>query len=411
MVKFYYVSVSNSAKKRLAGSISAEAEKEAREKLNKVGMAILSISSEKISEWDEQHAFEFSVTQKNDEELSGEILAEGEIEVFDRLAEEFEFKRINYIYKTTASEEEKMKAREKSVKDIIERKEQEDAQKEDMEKRTFSGGLKSLVKLTEKEKQDEEARRLENLKKFSSEGEEDLAKKTAADVADSEKPDAQDIKKVNLSEDTREATESEKKTKTAVNNSLKKEDKKDAEVPKTSFSKKFEDLKTKLKDSCSAFTKKAGRFYFLLTEIVVPPKGSTRKDGLKEMKTFLFPPILPKDHAQVEKEKGKIIMKRKAIVERFWISLEETVDVLAAVFLAYFAIGMLALHIEIPRVSELAAQTLNGNFMIPFLAGSFIFLRLLILLREKFTSWSPMRTSILFLTGGVMIVFAGMNLL
>ena len=389
MAKFYYTAVSNSAKKRLAGSVFAENEKEARAILNKIGMAILSIAGEKLIEWDDTKAFEFEVVSKLNEKFKGEMLAENEGEIFDRLAEEFEFKSINYIYSSNASEGEKMRAREKSVKEIIVKKQKKEAAEEEAEKRTLTGGLKALAKMGKEEEFDQHA---ENLKKFSSENEEDLTKKTAADVADPDKPEAQQIKKVNLVEKAGDSVEEKDEVGSTTEGKLQK-------------------LKNKFTDFFPEFSEKAGKFYFLFTEIVVPQKDMTRMDGLVNMRKFLFPQKSKKELSQIQQKESEVTMRRKAATERFWISLEEIVDVLAAVFLAYFAFGMLALYIDVPRVSDLAEQTLRGNFIIPFLAGTFIFLRFLILLREKFTSWSLIRTLILFLVGGVMIIFAGMNLL
>lgn len=382
----------------------AENEKMAREKLNKVGMAILSITTEKPAAWEDIRAFEFLVIQKNDEEFSGEILAENEDEVFDRLAGEFNFKRINYICRSDASEEEKMQARESGVKKIIHKQQKEKEEKEEMEKRTLSGGLKTLVKIGSKESDEdgEERLRLENLKKFSDEGEEDLTKKTAVDVADPAKPHTEEIKKGDFS--LKKEDESSPQTEILEGRGSRAEEK------KSKFQEKIKAFKEKFKNFFPELTDKSRKFYFLLTEIVVPPKGKTRQDGWNETKLFLFPPKKI-DLISIANKKNSAVMQRKAIFERFWIAFEEIVDVLAAVFLVYFAIGTLALYVYIPRVTDLAEQTLKGNAMIPFLVGVFIFVRLLILLREKFTSWSPLRTSLLFFSGGLVIVFAGMNLL
>lgn len=378
MTKFYYSSVSNSAKKRVEGIILAENEKEAREKLNKIGMAILSIATEKSVGWEDANAFEFLVIQKNDEEFSGEILAENEDEVFDRLAEEFNFKKINYISRSDASEEEKMQARESGVKKIILKQRKEEEEKEEMENRTLSGGIKTLVKMGSKknDENEKERLRLENLKKFSDKGE---------DVTDSANSNVEQ-----------------------VISSVEVVDMKEEKKP--TIQEKIKELQEKLKTTFKRFSEKSSKFYFLLTEIVVPPKGKTRQDGWSEMKIFIS---LSKkiDLGSAADEEKSVVMRHKAIFERFWIAFEEIVDVLAAVFLVYFAIGTLALYIYIPRITDLAEQTLKDNAMIPFLVGVFIFVRLLILLREKFTSWSPLRTSLLFFSGGLVIVFAGVNLL
>ncbi|MFH1546540.1 MAG: hypothetical protein ABIE14_04135, partial [Patescibacteria group bacterium] len=322
--------------------------------------------------------------------------------VFDRLEAEFEFKKINYICSSTASEEEKMKARESSVREIISKKQKEEEEKADEEMRTFSGSLKALakMKITEKENDDDstENNSTKNLKKFSNEGEEDLTKKTEADFAQSQKSE-EGIEKVNLgadeeNEDGQEEVRNEKIGGNVKNGKLISHGK--VQIWKEKFIRLF-----------SNFSRRAAEFYYYFTEIVAPPKGKTRDDGWRKMKKFLFP---LKDSTEIAKMKNEATMKRKAFFERLWISLEEVVDVLAAVFLAYFILGMLSLYIEIPRISKLAENTLRGNFTIPFFAGAFIFFRLLLLIREKFTSWSFLRTLLLFIAGGAVIGFAGVNL-
>ncbi|MCF7846076.1 MAG: hypothetical protein K9L85_02460 [Candidatus Peribacteraceae bacterium] len=395
MAKFYFTAVSNSAKKKLSGSIAAETEKDAREQLNKIGMAILSMGTEQPDDW--QGAFEFSVADKADHEFTGEILSENPEAVFERLANEFELRKINWICRADASEEEKLQARQNSLKEIIAKKKLEEQQKTELEKRTISGSLKSLVNMGEEKKP---SKWEENLKKFSNESEEDLSKKSAADVADPDKPDADKIKKVQLqdsqskSEDSAAGEDSEKAAEL-------KED-------EPSWRDQLGKLKDKLLHFSPALANKFGEFYFHATEIIVPPEGKTRADGWRTMRKFLFP---PRDQAEVAKAASEKVLHRKLVLERFWVAFEEIVDLLAAVFIAYFALGMTALYVEIPRISELAEQTLRGNFMVHFLVGTFIFIRVLILLRKKFTSWSFLRTSLLFLSGTVVIVFAGINLL
>ncbi|MFH1546604.1 MAG: hypothetical protein ABIE14_04465, partial [Patescibacteria group bacterium] len=74
-MKFYYTAISTSVKKKLVGSISAESEGEAREKLNKAGMAILSIVVDQPDNWDTENIFEFEVLDKRSEKFLGEIVA------------------------------------------------------------------------------------------------------------------------------------------------------------------------------------------------------------------------------------------------------------------------------------------------------------------------------------------------
>lgn len=398
-MKFYYTAISTSAKKKLVGSISAKSEKETREKLNKAGMAILSITTEKPDNWDAENIFEFEVLDKRNEKFLGEIAAENEGTIFDRLNEEFEFKKINYICNSTASEEEKMKARESSVREIILEKQKEKEEKANEEMRTFSGSLKALakMKITEKEEDDESS--AENSEKFSNEGEEDFTKKTEADFPQIQKNE-KGIEKIDSDVDG--GNENSKKSE-----SRQKRVGENMKNNKLNFADRIRIWEDKFIRFFPNFSKKAAKFYYYFTEIVVPLKGKARADGWKEMKKFLFS---PKDPAEITRVKKEAVMKRKAFFERLWISFEEIIDVLAAVFLAYFVLGMFALYTEIPRINELAESTLRGNLTIPFLAGTFIFFRLLLLIREKFTSWSFTRTLLLFLAGGVTIGFVGLNL-
>ena len=104
-------------------------------------------------------------------------------------------------------------------------------------------------------------------------------------------------------------------------------------------------------------------------------------------------------------------MHRKAVLQRFWIVAENVSDVLAAIFLSYLAVGFMALRFEMGVLTELAEKTLPGNLLIPFLAFVFIFFRILIFIRDKWTSWSAWRTSLLFVVGSVAVVFVGINFL
>ena len=180
-MKFYYSAISTSAKKKLMGSISAESEKEARKKLNKMGMAILSIGAEKPDDWgktsERRKVFEFAAINKIGTEICGEIFTENSDDVFDLLTEELKFKKINYICNSAASEEEKIKARESSVREIMSRKQKEEERKADEEMRTFSGSLKALVKMqiTKKEEDEKEDLSEKNPTKFSNNNKENIA--------------------------------------------------------------------------------------------------------------------------------------------------------------------------------------------------------------------------------------------
>ena len=245
------------------------------------------------------------------------------------------------------------------------------------------------MQITKKEEDENEDLSEKNPTKFSNNNKEDFAKKTEADFAKSQKNEKEEIEKANL--DTCEKS---------------KEDQRGIEDDDNE-PKRIQTWRNKFTHLFPNFLRNAAEFYYYFTEIVVPQKGETRGDGWRKMKRFLFP---PRDFAEIAKIKNEAVMKRKAFFERLWISLEEIVDVLAAVFLTYFALGMLALYVEIPRISELAENTLHEDSTILFFTGVFIFFRLLLLIREKFTSWSFLRTLLLFLIGGVVIGFVRINL-
>ncbi len=404
-MKFYYSAISTLSRKKLVGSVSTKSEGEAREKLNKAGMAILSITTNQQDDWSTKKIYEFEVLDKRSEKFSGEIVAKNRGEVYDRLEKEFKFKKINYICESTASEEEKIEAYENSVREIILKKQKEEEEEADEEMRTFSGSLKALAKMKitddKKEREDlTEKKPTGDSAKLANEDEEDFTKKTEADFVQSQKNEGGEVKaieKVELDADRKNEEGREE---------IKKEIKENAEGDESNL-KKIQIWKNKFIRFFPSFSKNASKFYYYFTEIVVPPKGKTRNDGWIEMKKLLFP---TRDPIKIAKIKNEVMMKWKAFFERLWISLEEVVDVLAAVFLAYFALGILALYIKIPRISELAESTLRENFTIPFFAGVFIFFRLLLLIREKFTSWSFLRTLLLFLVGGAAIGFVGINL-
>jgi hypothetical protein len=412
MTKFYYVAVSNSAHKKIIGSLSSENEKAAREALNKAGMSILSITLEKPSEWDEGKVFEFEILDKTSKKFSGEIISNNEDEIFDKFVDEFNFNKINYIYSSSISEEDKIKAREKGISEIVQRRQKNDEEKKDKEMRTFSGGLKTLVKMTNKELEQKEKERDEKLLKLARPTEGETDENNAEYVEDNEANEKDNLTKEaevnpkeNLGEDNKYEQQKELEQKNIEENEIADE------LKEKEVSEQIRYIKDKFVKFFPIFSQQIAKFYFFLTEIIVPQKGKTRKDGWLEMKNFLFTKKKELDTDEKRIKHQKLVAKRKAIAERFWISLEEVIDVLAAVFLAYLIIGIFSLYVEIPRMSELSEVTLKGSLKIHFLTGSFIFVRFLILIREKFTSWSVLRTSILFIAGSIVIAFAGINLL
>lgn len=399
MTAFYYVAVSNSAKRKVVGKVEAASEKEAREELNKMGLAILTLSSEQLTDWSAADAFEFASMDATGKKIEGEIDAKSAEQAYDRLATELGLDP-KYICKASASEEEKAKARETSVKEILAKKAQAQKIKKDAEMRTISGGLKSLVRLAEGEHKDMAAEK--NSQKFSNGGDGDLDKKTEADFMKPEQKESQDKPKVEADPKAKIKEGSAGSShQTPVEASEEEQD----------AGSRFQNFRRELSTFFPGFRKKLGELYFHLTEIIVPPEGKTRKDALGKIWNLIFPPKPVKVMTTPSKEGFFSPMHRKAVLQRFWIVAENVSDVLAAIFLSYLAVGFIALRFEMGVLTELAEKTLPGNLLIPFLAFVFIFFRVLIFIRDKWTSWSAWRTSLLFAAGSVAVVFVGINFL
>ncbi|MFA6458097.1 MAG: hypothetical protein WCV72_01755 [Patescibacteria group bacterium] len=394
MTKFYFTAVSNSAKKKLVASFEAENEKDARERINKVGMAILSLDVSRPI--DCPKSFVFSVTEINGQEFAGEMFEESAEVVFERLEDEFSFKRVNYIFAADASEDEKAYALKNSARELAEKKIKEAERQIDLEKRTLTGSFKSLVTLNFGDKK-KSTSAIENAAKYSNADEEDLTKKSEADFPD---PNAMPSAVTQAAVSSDLPPSGDEIYALLQGGDPPKED--------VDLSEQWQKLKDGFSNFAPDFSKKFGKFYFHITEIIVPSEGKTRLDGWRDMWKFLFPPREQKDIGRIESIK---VLKRRARFNRFWIGFSEIVDLLAAVFLGYLVFGTISFYVQIPRISVLAELTLRDNLTIHFLAGTFIFLRILIFLREKFTSWCFWHTALLFLVGSLVIVFAGLNLL
>jgi hypothetical protein len=174
-----------------------------------------------------------------------------------------------------------------------------------------------------------------------------------------------------------------------------------------------------------------GKFYFRLTELVIPREGKTRAEAWKDiMQLFVdrdeklvestipvSPQQQPSTQSQSQSESSSHSfslfdpMDRKALFQRSWMIGENLAGILAFIYFGYFIFGSFALRYQWGIFTELATNTLQGSTVIPFFAFTFIFICLLIWLREKFTSWSPIRTALLFTSGSLFLIFLALNLL
>ena len=85
--------------------------------------------------------------------------------------------------------------------------------------------------------------------------------------------------------------------------------------------------------------------------------------------------------------------------------------ILAVVFVSYFAVATLALRYEWGSFSQLAHETLVDSTRLPFLALSFLLFYLLTLVAENFHNRVALRTSLLYMFGGLVVLISGINFL
>lgn len=368
METFYYTAVSSAAGRKVTGKIAAETEKNARKELNKIGLSILSISPEKPADWgsdESQKFFEFEAEDSLGKVINGTVEAVNEEESYDRLVSEFNFK-VRYVCPEGASESEKEEAKKNSVKNILKLKTEKEAKEKEEKVRTLKGGLETLVKIAEGGHKEEKEKTFD-------------LKEDQENFESKDQPNQEEYK-TEESEEEGENLES-------------------GDEPKKN------DLKTSIENFKQSFEK----IYYHLTEVIVPTKGKTRMEALKEIQAILFP---KKQASEIDTKKQlDLVMRRKAIVQRLWLALENIIGALAFVFSVYIIVGGLALRFEFGYLSTLAEKTLANKMLIPFFAFTFIVLWILIWLREHFTSWSPVRTFLLFLVGGFCIFVVGANFL
>ena len=418
MTTFYYVAVSTSARRKMAGQIESASEKDARMELNKMGLAILTLNTEKPADFKETTAstdaatFEFVAKDKFAKEVNGTIDAADREAAYDRLISEFHFD-VSAIYPSAASAEEKAKAVQEGVQPILDLKAKRKAEEDNTKKRTLRGGLESLVRLA------------------GGKHEEDV------DIDNHEAEVAKDAAKTQKTK--------ENVTEKKEENSFKESDSDNENLVVKEQSSLFDQksLEDKILQSKQFF----GKFYFRLTELVIPREGKTRAEAWKDILQLFIkedkatedsknsdsPELQPSIQSQ-QQPQAKISVKsqsqtptesqssdhkfslfdpmdRKAFLQRGWMIGENLTGILAFIYFVYFIFGNFALRYQWGIFTDLATNTIQGNTMIPFFAFAFIFIRLLMWLREKFTSWSPIRTALLFLSGAIFLIFMGLNLM
>lgn len=104
-MKFKYIAL-NQDQQNLAGTITANTEIDARDKLNKLGLAVLQIHEiPESSSDDATNRFEFEARDLNQKKVVGTIAAENKISALKRLSEEYQLK-VNKLYATNSTPEE-----------------------------------------------------------------------------------------------------------------------------------------------------------------------------------------------------------------------------------------------------------------------------------------------------------------
>lgn len=346
-MKFYYVVVTNVAQKKITGTLKADSAKTVHAQLNKMGLAVLTLSQQKPANWDSDPyylEFEFEAQDKSNSFLQGTIKAPNPIVALDQLTEDLQLK-VRAIYLVNAKEEQKQIARKNSIAEIRQIKENCEKAQAEREKRTLSGGLSALVKMA------------------------------SCNSAKSE---------------------------------LEKEKSTFSPPPVTSPKLAFPKSKGSIQPFSleNYFKNKFDKFYFLLTEIIVPSSNKTRQQACNELSDLFFK---PKELKKEEQKQENSTWDSLRI--QFWLGMEQLTFFLALIFGLYFLAAQIALATAPNFFSGLALKTVGENALVLFLfltAGS---LRILLFMREKFTSWSSFRTLLLFIFGALGILILGLNLL
>lgn len=150
MTTFYYLAVSNSGNKRMAGEIAAANELAARAELNKLGLAVLSIATTPFPEMSSKNTiqFEFEGVDRYQKPVAGTIDARNTFAAFERLKREFGF-TVRYICRVDASENEKSAARASSAAQLASEETRRAADEAKRNKPVLKLTLKELVERAE----------------------------------------------------------------------------------------------------------------------------------------------------------------------------------------------------------------------------------------------------------------------
>jgi hypothetical protein len=396
---FHYTAVSASGKKKVSGEIEGQDEKEARRKLNKMGFSILTIGLEILAPNTQGPVrnFEFEAKDKTGQRISGTVDALSREAAYDRLTHEFNFE-VQSVYAVNLSPAEKKLALEEGVRTILSAKDQKAELEADAKRRTIKGGLESLVKIKKKESSPEEEellrKRLAGVEKVKAERQARLSTEVASNNFDIYER-GEEVQKSALQE--------------ALEEKLgKRKGRRESQI--------LNWLKAKLEKAGNVFNKT----YYHLTEIIIPPKLRTRQQAWKDLFGTIFKrKVKPVEVNKFERlikvpEDIKIKLKqnldRRLFLEHFWKLFENITAILAALFFVYFVAGNLLAGYELNTLSDFLRNTLSSP-LIPFLTFALLLLRLVMWIREKLTSWSLWRTTVLFLSSFVLLVILGVNLL
>lgn len=396
---FYYTAVSTSGKKKVSGEVEGQSEKEARRKLNKMGLSVLTIGLQ-IPDANLKGLsvknFEFEAKDKTGQRITGTVEALNREAAYERLTNEFNFE-VQSVYAANLSPVEKKLAIEEGVKTILAAKAQKADIEADAKRRTIKGGLESLVKTKKKE---------------ISPAEEELLHKRLAGVAKikAERQARLSTEDVSGSFDTYEREEEQQKS--ALQKALEEK-----------FAERKGRRESRVLDWIKAKFEKAGevlaKVYYHITEVVIPPKLRTRKQAWRDLFRTIFKKKVKPVEVKTErlmkvpddiKIKLKQTLDRRLFFERVWMLFEVIAAVLAALFFTYFILGNLLIRYEMGTLTDFLQNTLSSP-LIPFLTFALILLRLLMWVREKLTSWSLWRTTVLFLGSFVVLTVLGVNLL
>jgi hypothetical protein len=456
MSTFYYIAVSNLSNQRTAGKIDADEEKAARKELNKMGLAVLSISTEPFVESAEQTAadtasdalltaFEFEALDQNKQSMDGTIEAGSLETAFDRLTEEFHFE-VSYLCAVDADEATKTKAHADGIAPILAARAARQAAEEEAHRKTFMGSIEHLMKK-------KEGAEIDIKEEVKSEQESSLKtnQKPKKEITQSEQKSEQPTEfkklKFKLAEKVVSKNESVAKTPIAVKPRMavaaktatqtKSEQQLANRPPVLQAVKLREEFKLKKTGwnlylklpqvDLSDFLAKLKNLFVRQPKSVNTPtepgiQAETRSSVTNQLTQTKFGVLFEAAQLWFFRRWQKLstanqldgVMReihRPAALARAWIWLADFLNVLAGTYLAYFLLMILALRYEWGTLSELAHATLIGTTLIPFLTFVLIFLRLLVAWRESLSQPTIPKTAAIFFAGALVLLFGGVNLL